>query len=578
MKKKKIKSFLNQISYIAKNIWNFLSIKDRKKIYYLALIIHISSFLQIFSIASAIPMIGILLDPNFNEGFFYIWHEKYFPGNSFFHFIIFIFCLLTLIAGLSKIFIQREIIMISHMLGSKLSVKIFRYIFEENYQNVYQQNSSEYVASIMLRSNAMLNSGISALLNIFNSVTLTIIMFLFLVFYNFIFSFFFLITILILYYLILRYGQTNIYKNGFIVAKNYSKLIKFIQETYGLFRDIVINRMRNNFILNFKTLSDDLREAQGKNVFYATFPVMAIETALLLTVGISLIILNKITTNPLQVIAIFAISGLKLLPYINNIIRSSTAALADYNNIYLVFKMFKNKKKFKKPLLKNISKTNSVNFEYLKLSNISFKFNKSEVNLIQNLNLKVNKNDKIAIYGESGAGKSTLLDLMTGILLPTFGEIKSNNKINSLSKQHLELFSYVPQKYFIFNDSIKNNIILYKKYNENLFNEALKISMLESQIAKFKKGANHPIGDGGLALSGGQKQRLVIARALYSNKEIIILDEATSGLDPKTELRIINNLIKLKNKTIILVSHNKNIVKKFNKIYILNNKKLCLKK
>ena len=240
--------------------------------------------------------------------------------------------------------------------------------------------------------------------------------------------------------------------------------------------------------------------------------------------------------------------------------------------------MFKNKKKFKKPLLKNISKTNSVNFEYLKLSNISFKFNKSEVNLIQNLNLKVNKNDKIAIYGESGAGKSTLLDLMTGILLPTFGEIKSNNKINSLSKQHLELFSYVPQKYFIFNDSIKNNIILYKKYNENLFNEALKISMLESQIAKFKKGANHPIGDGGLALSGGQKQRLVIARALYSNKEIIILDEATSGLDPKTELRIINNLIKLKNKTIILVSHNKNIVKKFNKIYILNNKKLCLKK
>ena len=167
---------------------------------------------------------------------------------------------------------------------------------------------------------------------------------------------------------------------------------------------------------------------------------------------------------------------------------------------------------------------------------------------------------------------------MTGILLPTFGEIKSNNKMNSLSEQHLELFSYVPQKYFIFNDSIKNNIILYKKYNENKFNEALKMTMLESQIAKFKKGVNHPIGDGGLALSGGQKQRLVIARALYSNKEIIILDEATSALDPKTELGIINNLVKLKNKTITLVSHNKNIVKKFNKIYILNDKKLCLKK
>jgi len=579
-KKDRSLNFFDKFTYIGENLWNFLSINDKWKVSYLILIIHFSSFLELFSITSVIPLIGFLLDPYAKDGFFSHIHNKFFSEYDYFNYIISIFLLLTLIAGLSKIYVQNRIIFISHSLGSKLSIKIFKKIFQGNYQKVYQQNSSEYVASIMLRSNALLNSGILSFLNILNAIVMILIVLSFVVFYNIIFSIFFFSITTFLYFIILYFSKKSILKNGLIVAENNSILVKFIQETYGLLRDIKLNKLENYFFSRFKTLSDKFRFSQGKNVFYSVWPSLLVETILFLSVGISLIFLEQVSSNPLETIGVFAFIGIRLLPYINKTVRSLTASLADYDNIYFVFQLFRKKDLSNEGGKEKITKKSFINnFKKLKLLNINFKFDKSKSEIIKGLNLVINKNDKIGIYGDSGSGKSTLLDLITGILLPTSGKMQINNKKFITKKdEFINLFSYVPQKYFIFNDTIKNNIILNKPYDEDLFNKITKITMLNNYIAKFRNKAEQIIGDGGLALSGGQKQRVIIARALYANKEIILFDEATSALDKKAELKLIDNLLKLKKKTVVLVSHNIEIIKRFDKIFKFENKKLCRKK
>ena len=162
-------------------------------------------------------------------------------------------------------------------------------------------------------------------------------------------------------------------------------------------------------------------------------------------------------------------------------------------------------------------------------------------------------------------GKSTLADLVSGLIVPDKGKIiidkttlKSNNIISWRNK-----FSYVPQKVFLFDETIKNNIILGDKEKNNIKNDNLKQSLKFSQLETFVNSKrlklDFLITGNGMKLSGGQRQRIGIARCLYYNKEIIIFDEATAGLDKITENNLLNNC-QLSNKTIIIISHNKSII------------------
>lgn len=227
----------------------------------------------------------------------------------------------------------------------------------------------------------------------------------------------------------------------------------------------------------------------------------------------------------------------------------------------------------------NLSKKKITFNEKIVINNLSFDYDNGK-NIIKNLSLIIKKKDFIGIFGKSGIGKTTLLEIILGLLPPKKGEIKSDKlDIYSNYLSWFNYIGYIPQNPILLDDTIVNNILFEKRHQK--FNYINIEKCLKLVNLKFKKNEilSKKIGENGKKLSEGQKQRLAIARSLYRNPEILVLDEITSSLDEKNEKNIIKLLKKLnRTKTILFVSHKKTSLKYCNKVFEFRSNKLVLKK
>ena len=184
-------------------------------------------------------------------------------------------------------------------------------------------------------------------------------------------------------------------------------------------------------------------------------------------------------------------------------------------------------------------------------------------------------NIMVILSSPSGAGKTTLVDIICGLLNPTKGEILIDNRIikPEITKLKKDLVGYIPQDYFLYNDTILNNLTLgnSKKLNKNLINDSLRVAEADKFVFNLKNGLNTKLGEKGTKISGGQRQRIALAITLLKQPRILILDEATSALDINTENKILNNIKKCKKKfAVIIISHRNNVTKFADKIINLN--------
>ncbi len=203
-----------------------------------------------------------------------------------------------------------------------------------------------------------------------------------------------------------------------------------------------------------------------------------------------------------------------------------------------------------------IERLSSYEFDKIIAEDLSFKYDDFEV--INSSSFTLNKGDFVLIKGSSGIGKSTLLKLLLGLYEAKEGSliIKQDDNEIKISKGTRGLFSYVPQGNFVFSGTIKENLTFFKtdvSYDD--IHNALVNSCALDFIEKLDDGIDTVIGERGLGLSEGQIQRLAIARALLNNKPILLLDEATSALDLNTEIKLLENLKKMKDLTCIIVTH-----------------------
>ena len=205
------------------------------------------------------------------------------------------------------------------------------------------------------------------------------------------------------------------------------------------------------------------------------------------------------------------------------------------------------------------------------MKDLSFKYIKQFQNLLNNVDFNINRGDVLGIKGKSGVGKSTLVNIILGIIGNYKGEILINEKSFSNNFTMKNFVGYVPQDTYLMDESITKNIALgidEESIDNVKIDDALKKAKIFGFVKKLPQGKNSSCGDDGISISGGQKQRLGIARALYRNPDLIILDEATSSLDAKTESEIFDDILSLKDKTFIIVSHKKQIIEKCNKVLI----------
>lgn len=208
----------------------------------------------------------------------------------------------------------------------------------------------------------------------------------------------------------------------------------------------------------------------------------------------------------------------------------------------------------------------------LKIKNISWKYLNVKDNVLQNLSLTIYKGESVAFIGSSGAGKTTLADVIMGLLQPQSGVVEMDGiDIFSMPHQWARIIGYVPQSVFLIDDTVRSNVAFGLK-SENISDDKVWAALEEAQLKEFVEslpnGLDTIVGERGVKFSGGQRQRIAIARALYEDPDILVLDEATAALDTETENAVMEAIDALQgSKTLIIVAHRLTTIRNCDKIY-----------
>ena len=545
----------------------------------------VNSFLEIISLGSIIPLISSILDPNFfDTNIIGMRLSNFFPSydNQMLILIILIFfSVIIIISGIFKTLLLWITTKFNADVGISLSNKIYTNLLYFSYKDFISKNSNKIISDVANKITTVIFFIIFPSLLLMTAVIQIFGIFIFLMTINFYLIFSIMIFFFISYYFTFSIVKKKLFENSKAIANQEVSLVKQIQDGFGSKKIIMINNLQNFFFENFKNSNTELRNSQASNTFLNILPKYIIETFAIIILSViiylllSIDILDQNNAQTIALIGLLGFSAQKLMPLIQQTYVSISRVIGSYDSLLSVNNILS----LKIDENKNINKQKRIEFKrFIELKNISFSYNSEKI--LKNINLKIKKGEKIGLVGITGSGKSTLADILSGLLRPNYGSINIDG-IN-LNIKNINLWqkniSIVPQHIYLSDDTIQNNIaysINKNSVNRDLINFAINKAGLNELVKEKKKGIFAKIGERGINLSGGQRQKIAIARAFYRKAAVIILDEATSSLDNKSEQEIIKVLKKLGDKTtLIIISHKVETLKFCDKIIELENGKI----
>ena len=384
-------------------------------------------------------------------------------------------------------------------------------------------------------------------------------------------------------FLFYRLYRSQVRLRGKIAIEKRANLLQKISEAIGGIKEIKIMNLQNIISKNFyKELNVYEYQSFFINILSA-FPRIVMEL-----VGLSMIVLvfyffmyvNKELYEILPILSLVVIGMARIIPSFNTLLISSfniSFQRPSLDVIHDEFQIQDDDNNFNKDDAS--LKSQEVNFnEIIEVKNIEYNYLDRKKAALKNISLKIKNGSKIGIIGPSGSGKTTLLNIILGLLKPESGSVEVDGKnihLNNLATWQKSI-GYVSQNIFLIDDTIKNNIALgQENIDEKKIEIALKKANLYNFINNLPQKSETVIGNNGIKLSGGQHQRIGIARALYNDPKILILDEATSSLDFKTEDDIFRDLeLKGNDRTTIVVGHRLRTVEECDVIYLLEEGRL----
>ena len=549
------------------------------KIIYLQFLIIFSSVIQLLSIFSFGPLILLLMDNKVIKKYQDYYFEKI-NDEQFFLFTILAITILFISSNLLSIVVSKKSLHLGQEIGIQLNNIIFNNMLSKGYSYHLNKNSSEIISKITLENARVIGSILIPMLLINSRIITLLFVFSGLIIFNLAASLFVLFFLLISYFIILSINKSRFTTNSSIISKNNFYRQKIISESLGNIRETIMFEARKFFLKLFQTANEKIAFSTANNQYLSSIPKFLIEILIftLLVVLIYLLKNNNSLNYYLPLIGIYLIAGYKLLPALQAIATSYASIKGNQTSLQNI------KEEIitilnQEEVLKDYSNNKFKEFNTIKFENLNFSHKNNQI--FNNINIEIKKNEIIGVIGETGVGKSTFIDIFCGLLYPNAGKVKLND--NEILKDEIskfqKLISIVPQKINLLDDSIKNNILYAQKFSkekniDEKINNLQNICLLD-YVNKKDDGWDTVVGENGSKLSGGQIQRLGFARALFKEPQILILDEATSGLDEETEKKLLNNLINIKPKlTIIIITHNKKILNICSKVFQIFDKKI----
>jgi len=550
--------------------------KDIKFVLFLSIL---SSLAESVSVALLIPFISFFINPDnylFNNLFKFFFNSLNITSEK--DILSVVTCIFISIVLVSS-FVKLKYIKLSNSLSDNITsdfrIKIFNFLINQDYSYYFKYGSNEIMSNLSQKTGSF-NTIIFSSINIINSILVSTAIIFVLIINEPVYTPIIIFSIILFFFVIYKFKSKLVWKKGQNVNLNQNYMIDVFQNTVGYLPEIIIYNIRKFFLTSLSKFSKETAKSSSDVRTIAMSPRIYLETFVIALV-VLIICFSDLSQRSIEsnvsYLAILAFGTQKCLPLINNVynlsvnFKNSTPVVNSYLRILSEGKIIEpDEKELKTLSFKKV----------IKLKNISFQYNSDLPKILNNFSYEIKKGEKIAIKGQTGSGKTTFVNIISGLLNPSEGQIHIDDTLINFKnlRNWQKNVAIVPQTVFLNDGSILENIAIAKDKNTINFEKAKNSSIL-AQIDGFIQSLPNKyyekVGERGVRLSGGQRQRVGIARALYRDAKVIILDEPTNALDLETEKLVMDSITKLdKDITLIMISHSNRSLKYFDKIIDLD--------
>jgi len=537
------------------------SLRKGKRLLFLTGLVSIA---DVLALAAVVPVLMLAIDGDFlakSRKLRYVYKQTGITKES--SFLIFLMMgvvFFFIIKNILAIIIQKRVNKLCTQLVQNFTETTFYHIINQPFEKIISKGTTDFLNKIHFNSMYFATGVLIPFVNVVGESLVIILILTFIIWFNP--TIFFLIVMVTApaFYFINSSIKQKIYNLGEKTKGKREDTIESLNIGMNGLIDVKVNHSSGFFIKDFLQKQKFLIDCDLKSIYYQNIPARANEIVVLAGVIILVIYGYFFSDNPAglrALAAVFVLSVFRLVPAINRLLIGVMKMKLNQHTIdFLQHSHVNNKMK----------KESNLHFRNnILINNILYKYDDSIDPLIKNVSFRINKGEVFGITGISGSGKSTLMKIISGLIIPTGGEIKiddvilNENNIHSWQNQ----IGFVHQSPFIFNKTVYENIALNSTFDNEKLQNAILLSGLNKFIDQLPNGIHTLLGEQGSKISEGQKQRIAIARALYKDASILLFDEATSSLDSITEDIIIESLQNLKKQkvTIIIIAHQNRIIK-----------------
>ena len=576
-----INNFLSFIKF-HKTIISFLNEKEKKNFKILIVFQIFIMILEMTGIGLVFPILKIITDPSFLADNIYFNQLKDFLNmerpNIGYLLLLFLIIFLFLKNFISIIFIAYKSKVVNSVLHNIRSMFFNNYL-SQDYSFFVKKTPSQMIKNVQVESVTVMRA-FDGLISVYSELFLLIGAVVILLIISFKITIYLILFFVLFGMLFLKFFRKKLKNIGAERQELDHLILSHLHNGLFSFKELFFYNCKKFFSENFSVVSNKLKMNLTINsIISGSIRIVIEQMAIIIacSILIILLVLDQDIKSYIPIIGAIFYAFFKILPSFNKLILSIQLFLVSKEPINILTKEFREIKH--KGIILDIPKIKKdfIFKDKIIINNLSFSFD-NKLKILDNINLIIQKNEKIGIIGRTGSGKSTLLNILMGLINSNYNGTITVDGLNlkDITNEWFANLSYVSQDNILLDYSIIENITYekdYKKINEKKYQKAISDSRLENLISDFKDRDNLKIGNKGISISGGEAQRIALARALYKDPQILVLDEFTSSLDTSTEKNIIENLSKL-TKTMIIVSHKLSSLTFCDRVYEIKQGKL----